>query len=295
MLSAPSLSDIQTLTQRSYDWVKKSRRAAPNNASHDCVSMYRALPITFKVAPGYTVPGATSNCDYVRHMGNEKSGVPQVDITLLFRRWNETMVEISVGNWPDGQPALHFQILRTYNSNGRTNLDIYYFGKPSGDTRAYPIQMYWGPYLILGDHRNTPASWIYNTSWAAQVGGKGNKFFLRTEDQVAMKLLQAEPDSYKLTNWCNAQWGDTEADIHAPLFKKALNKPSNQIYDPGTPVYKDCDVSHSGCPNGWFITTVMRNPRVSVISAFPCPIWLKPASALKNSASASSKNLIRAK
>lgn len=255
----PTLSNVQTVTTRAYEWVKKSRKPAPQNNGvangQDAISMYRALPLTSKVPPNYTIPGATSDCDYMRHLGSQRWRTfgyePSVRLHVNGRHANESNLWIEVDNWPDGQPSLWFHLRRTYDAvNGRTNVDIYYYGKPSNDTRAYPVQLYWGPTKLLDDHR-VGAGWIWAASWGAAVGQRGNKYFLRTEDIVALKVLEGEPDLHKLNNWCSAQWGDTHADIHASLFNRGLDKPTTHIYQPGAPTYKDCTMNHNGCPSDW--------------------------------------------
>ena len=261
LLAAPSKEVVQTLVARAYDWVRKSRRPAPhssgkNQPNLEAISMYRSPPITFKVPPGYTIPGATNNCQYVRFLGNQLDslGIPMVRIEAYWRRANESYMEIRVTNWADGQPEIKFALLRTYSSStGRTEVKIYYYGKPADDTRKYPIQMYWGQSLIMSDHRSfTSGKWIYYNEWAAASGQRGNKFFFRTEDIVAAKLLWGENDNAKLLNWCNANWGnDIEADVHAPLFNMANNKRTDFIYQTGSPVYRDCSVTHNGCQNYW--------------------------------------------
>ncbi|HXF60882.1 MAG TPA: hypothetical protein VNK95_04655, partial [Caldilineaceae bacterium] len=213
-------------------------------------------PLTAKVPPGYTIPGATSDCHYVRHLGSEVTiGVNRYPAITLYdagRGPTYAKCYVEIGPWPDGQPSIWFYIERNYDvPNGRTLVDIYYYGTPLGDTRAYPITLYWGPYQILSDHRSLPARWIYHSIWGAQIGQKSNKYFIRTEDQVALKLCQAEPWAWKLNNWCGQLWGDTHADIHAPLFNKGHEKNSDHIYQPGYPMYQDCLKNHQGCPNDW--------------------------------------------
>lgn len=262
LLPAPTKQHVLDAVLDSYYWVRRSRKPAPQTSGQaapnlEAISMYRSPPITFKVPDGYTIPGATNICQYVRHLGNQMvvngSVVPQVAIRLYFRRWNESFVELKVTDWADGQPELRFDLLRTYNpTTGKTKVDIAYYGKPSGDTRQYPIQMYWGQALIMSDHRTQKYGWFYSQEWNSQIGQRGNKFFLRTEDIVAAKLLWDEPDNYKLLNWCNQQWGnDIEADIHAPLFNMANGKRTDFIYQTGAPTYRDCVVQHDGCPNWW--------------------------------------------
>lgn len=253
------LHELQTLTQRAYDWVATSRKPAPQNhgamQNLTATSMYRALPLTAKVPPGFTIPNATNDCHYVRHLGSEHAvgsvWYPSITLYDAGKGSNHADAYVEVGNWPDGQPSIWFWLERTYNAAlGRTEVDIYYYGQPSGDTRAYPIMFYWGPTRILDDHR-TGAGWIYHGHWPAPIGQRGNKYFIRTEDQVALKLLQSEPDNWMLNDWCAQQWGDTHADIHAPLFNQGHNKDTTHIYQTGSPMYQDCLKTHHGCPNDW--------------------------------------------
>lgn len=262
-LAAPSKGDVQKYHARAYSWVQKSLKEAPqtngvNNANYQAISMYRSPPVTMKVPPSYTIPGASnSNCWYVRHLGNQMSvwGIPtaQIKTYLDFRRHNESAMWLNAEDWPDGQPLIQIYVLRTYFSDtGKTKVDVYYPGKQSGDTRKYPVVIYWGNKVIVADHRTRAAGWVYSATWGAQVGQRGNKFFLRTEDIVAAKLLSSDANNYKLMNWCNANWGnDIEADVHAPLFNMANSKRSDFIYQTGAPTYRDCGVQHDGCPNWW--------------------------------------------
>lgn len=237
-------------------------RTIPIASYQDAISMYRALPITMKVPPGYTIPPTSDTvtaCDYVRHLGSEmkRFGVPFPSIRVYpsIRTDVQSGVWLEIGNWADGQPSLWFWVLRTYNAtNGQTTVDVYYSGKPSGDTRAYPVQLYWGPIQIMNDHR-MGAKWIWHGVWGAAVGQRGNKYFQRTEDIVALKLLESEPDNSKLSSWCVATWSDTDADIHAPLFDDAQSKANNYMYQTGIPMYRDCTMNHQGCPSDWAADT----------------------------------------
>ena len=253
-------ANVQDMSLRAYDWVRRSVRPAPQTdgvyREHvNTISMYRSPPFFIKVPDGYSIPGATSNCQYVRHLGNQMNFngavVPQITTENIYRRPDKSYMRLYVHYWPDNQPSISFDVQRTYTDNGRTNVKIFYNGKASSDTRKYPIQVYWGHLQILSDHR-VSARWIYTGEWGPAVGQRGNKFFIRTEDLVAAKLLQSESDNYKLINWCNQNWNnDFVADIHAPLFKMANSKRTDFIYQSGAPVYRDCDVRHDGCPNWW--------------------------------------------
>lgn len=244
-----------TLHQNFWRGFQGWSRSVPIGSSQNAVSMYRALPLTAKVPPGYSIPNATGDCHYVRHLGSEfKIGgttYPGIALHSASRSQTSAFVQAEVGPWPDGQPSLWFAIDRAYDtSTGKTTVDVYYYGKPVNDTREYPIKLFWGPVEILADHRIN-AGYIYHGEWNAADGQLGNKYFLRTEDQVALKLLQGEPDNWKLNDWCGNQWIDTHADIHAPLFNAATNKPNDFMYQPGQPAYLDCTKSHDGCPSDW--------------------------------------------
>ena len=260
-LSAPNKNVTIYTAERAFYWVKRSIRPAPTangqlDTTRSCVSMYRSPPITFKVPPGYTIPGATNEGQYVRQAGNQMPvgliNKAQLRTSLVFRRQFESAMWFAAEDWDDWQPVVQIYVLRTYNQSlGTTKVDIYYPGKVPGDSRKYPIQVYWGNQLILPDHR-TGAKWIYSGSWSAQMGQKGNKFFIRTEDIVALKLMMGEPEYPALFKWCSENWGyDTEADIHAPLFNQANGKRTDFIYQSGSPVYRDCIINHDGYNNGW--------------------------------------------
>lgn len=260
---SPSLSELQTLAIRSNNWVAFSVLEAPEsdgvNRGRHRVGMYRSLPLVAKVRPGYTIPGAYSDCHYVRHLGSVTdiygAAQPQMKLHLISRTPTSTQTQVEIGPWPDGQPSIWFQINRTYTTDpdgwGWTNCDIYYYGKPVNDTRGYPIDLYWSRTKILDDHRRG-AGWIWSAAWPHQGGwSRSNKYFVRTEDLVALKLLAGTGTVTGLQTWCSNLWGDTDADIHSPLFGRGLSKADNYMFQAGYPMYQDCGVSHSGCPSGW--------------------------------------------
>ena len=158
-------------------------------------------------------------------------------LTSLRRDKYESITYVSVAPWVDGQPNLEFQVNYTVDQSDPrwADINIYWYGKPAGDSRGYPIQAYWLKQQLFSDHRTEPASWIYSTfdhaHFSIGVWCSGNKYFLCTEDLVAMRLIE-EPRRSAIEKWAKRQWPNTglEMDIHAPLFREALGQSDDFMY-----------------------------------------------------------------
>ncbi|MBX3016013.1 MAG: hypothetical protein KF832_31115 [Caldilineaceae bacterium] len=261
-MATPTLSEVQNLAINAYNWVAARLHVTPDGASMSeqmSISMYPAIPLTIKVPAGYTVPGADhGDCDYIYHCGNQnQDGSPQMTLTSLLRTEYESITHVSVGPWADGQPNLAFQVNYWVDPGNpaQASINVYWWGKPAGDTRGYPIQAYWRRFQLFSDHRTAPATWIYSTTDAASSPGvqcNGNKYFIRTEDLLAMRLIE-EPNKTKAREWVKRQWPNTalQMDIHAPLFKRALTHSDDFMFAWPSFTYHDCTVTHNGCANGW--------------------------------------------
>jgi hypothetical protein len=257
-MAAPSQQEVEALVWRTFNWVASSRRPAPQNDGVNrgmlCMSMYRTPPLTTKIPPGYTVAGFNA-CHYVRHAGSETvvNGitVPSITVTANVTNTNYSIINVDVGPWPDNQPTIRFTVRRDYNaSNGRTTATVTYYGKPAQDTRMYPIQLYWGNTLLMADHRRGPGI-IWSGYWTAGNGQRSNKYYIRSEDLLALYLCEAEPWAPQLNAWCSSQWGNVHANIYACMFNKGLELSPGRIYDFSGPLYADCQRTNLGCPNGW--------------------------------------------
>lgn len=261
-MTTPTLTEVQNLAIKAYNWTNCRTRVTPdgqNKTQQLAASMYPAIPLTLKVPVGYTVPGAThADCNYLYFCGQQnQNGSPQMTLTNLVRTARECITHVSVGPWADGQPNLQFQVNYTVDPNDPSwaDINIYYAGKPAGDTRNYPIMAYWMEYRLFADHRSTPAGW-YSTFddglYAPGVWSNGNKYFLRTEDNVAQRLLN-EPVKTQLRTWILRQWPSTgiDMDVHAPLFKQGSYLSEDFMFAWPSFTYHDCTVSYNYCNNAW--------------------------------------------
>ncbi len=262
-MATPTLNETQDLAIRAYNWTAARVRVTPDGANTNeqmAISMYPAIPLTLKVPAGYSVPGADhADCDYIYHCGNQnQDGSPQMTLTNLLRTEYESITHVSVGPWADGQPNLEFQINYTVDSSDPAwaDINIYWYGKPVGDSRGYPIQAYWMTTQLFSDHRAKPSGWIWNTfdsAWySTGVWCNGNKYFLRTEDLVAAKLLEGISKT-RLNTWAARQWpsGANDMDNHGPLFKDATGRSDDFMFAWPSFTYHDCTVTHNGCANDW--------------------------------------------
>ncbi len=268
MPTTPTQSEVQSLAIKAYNWVAMRVRDTPDGADPNqqrAVSMYPAIPLTLKVPAGYHVPGAHhGDCDYIYHCGNQhQNGSPQMTLTTLHSSEYLCVTQVVVGPWADGQPNLEFQVQYMVDSSDPQWADIYlyWYGRPPGDTRNYPIQAYWMDIQLFADHRTQPAGWIkalYDDG--INLRGfltNGNKYFLRTEDLVAMRLMQGATRT-RLYNWGVRQWPITgmEMDIHAPLFNEGTTLSDDFMFAWPSFTYHDCTVHHDGCDNDWIMDRV---------------------------------------
>jgi hypothetical protein len=265
----PSSAETQQIITNATNWVRNLVRNAPrtnggHDSNHRAISMYHAWPLTVKVPSGYTISGAQSNCDYVRHCGSEfrwyLSSAPYV---LVFPSFTFARIDlrdrttfnalVQIGPWSDDQPWPALYVSR-YSSGDQVIHKVYYYGKHPNDTRAYPIKLYWENQEIIADHRTKPAEWIFNQSTYKGQGARGHKYFFRTEDIPAAKLFHNDADSQKLRNFiAYGSWPDVDYDIHSPLFHWGLNLHDEYMFHTPdfSPTYFDCNRSNNGCPQDW--------------------------------------------
>ena len=126
-MPAPPASEVQKIIGDAVNWVIPRLRKAPaNNGVNDpnkqAASMYPSWPLAAKVPPGYTIPSAQGECDYVRHLGSEFAWYvtypPYVIVNesmtmyLAYRTPTEFAAWVEVARWADGQPSLWFFVHR---------------------------------------------------------------------------------------------------------------------------------------------------------------------------------------
>jgi hypothetical protein len=281
-MPAPSSSEVQQIIGDAVNWVIPRLRKAPansgvNDPNKQAASMYPSCPLTAKVPPGYSMSGAQGDCDYVRHLGNEFAWYvtyppyvivnESMELYLAERSYDRCGMWIKIGNWADGQPSLWLFYWRLYYSVGWVWHGLYYYGKPSGDSRSYPIKVYFEDQEVISDHRTQPEGYVLSKwTWRETGGNNSNKYFVRTENIPASKLLVGYWDYTKLRNFHEPLWprvegytpyppfaGNDDFDIHSPLFWRGSYLPDDYMFqNPGTnSMYHDCEVENKGCPQGW--------------------------------------------
>lgn len=266
----PTSTEVQTILTNAVNWVGNQVRKAPESSGQEytdrrAVSMYQGWPLTAKVPLGNLIPDAQSYCDYVRHMGSEftwmLSYYPYMEtnpawrwVTVYERSENKFQALCEIAPWSDGQPPIQFQVYREEDGYGNVRIGLYYGGKPSSDTRAYPVQIYFEDTMVVSDHRTAGAGWKVWELRSLGHGTLGNKYFIRTEDQVAAKLLQGmgNADGDRLETFSNFNYyTDISYDIHAPLFNWSSSLPDDFMFSTSNGMYADCGVTNDGCPQGW--------------------------------------------
>src|SRR5690606_29357861 len=120
-------------------------------------------PLTLKVPSGYFISGARGgDCEYVRHLGNKLVNTYDIaEFIYADRQMDSCEMVARFGNWSDNQPPLDIFIRYEYDEDWM-RVVLYYYGKPAGDTRNYPIQIWWKDELLLADHR-VGAQWLKDT------------------------------------------------------------------------------------------------------------------------------------
>ena len=166
--------------------------------------MYPAWPLTAKVPPGHPISGAQGIGDYVRHLGDEFSwtfrpivpGQPSlvvndsIELELIHRRAASFRARAKIGAWADGQPLIVLELRRNYRPDGTVRTEIHYSGKPTGDTPNYPVKVFFAGEEIISDHRTAQSGRVFQTTTWRETGLNSNKYFVRTKNIPAGKLLE---------------------------------------------------------------------------------------------------------
>ena len=266
----PPAEEVQDIARDAMSWVAHRVRSAPksdgsNDPDKQVASMYPAWPLTAKVPPGHTISGAQGDGDYVRHLGDEFvwriTPPPQppaspiivndsIEIELIHRRAASFRARAKVGRWADGQPPIVLELRRDYQTDGRVQTEIRYAGKPAGDTRTYPIKVYFAGEEIISDHRTVQAGRVFRQTTRREVGLNSNKYFVRTENIPASKLMKGYRGGVKMRSFHLPLWNrDDDWDIHSPLFAAGYDKPDGYMFEnPPRPMYHDCSVGHRDWP-----------------------------------------------
>ena len=259
----PPVGEVQSIIRDAMSWVTHRVRNAPkgdgtNDPDKQVASMYPGWPLTAKVPLGHSVPRAQGNYDYVRHLGDEFvriQGPPPVaydsiELELIHRRATSFRARAKIGAWADGQPAIVLELRRDYQSDGRVQTEIHYAGKPAGDTRAYPVKVYFAGEEIISDHRTAQAGRVFQKTTWGESGLNSNKYFVRTENIPASKLMREYREGVKMRSFHLPLWNsDDDWDIHSSLFARGYDKSDGYMFEnPPHPMYHDCSVGHRNWP-----------------------------------------------
>ena len=261
-MAVPTMSEIETIVNNATEWVANRVRKAPNPRGVDepskmVVSMYPAWPVIAKVPSGYTIPSAQGPRDYVRHLGDElvwtvgitTTVLDSINLELVLLNTDNFHARAKVGPWADGQPSLFFDLYRTYYADGSVWTRIHYDGKPSDDTREYPVKMYFAGEEFISDHRTADAGLVFEATTHGSAGLNGNKYFIRTENIPASKLLKGTPEGDALRTFHLPLWNDDDdLDIHSPLFAVGYDKPDDYMFSASGPMYFDCSADAPAWP-----------------------------------------------
>ena len=265
-MPAPPASEVQEIVRDAMSWVAHRVRNAPmGDGSHDSdkqvASMYPGWPLTAKVPSGHTIRGAQGDGDYVRHLGDEfvwkitppppPPALPilvneSIELELVHRRATSFKARAKIGAWADGQPPIVLELRRDYRSDGWVQTEIHYVGKPVKDTRSYPIKVYFADEEIISDHRTIRAGLIFQETTWGEAGLNSNKYFVRTENIPAGKLLKEYRGGVKMRAFHLPLWNsDDDWDVHSSLFAAGYDKADGYIFEnPPHPMYHDCSVNH---------------------------------------------------
>ena len=268
-MSAPPASEVQSIIRDATSWVIHRVRNAPtsdgrNDPDKRVASVYPGWPLTAKVPPGHTISGAQGDGDYVRHLGDEFAwritppppppALPilvndSIELELIHRRTTSLRARAKVGAWADSQPPIVLELRRDYHPSGRVQTEIHYAGKSAGDTRSYPIKVYFAGEEIISDHRTTQAGRVFQKTTWGEAGLNSNKYSIR-ETISASKLLQEYRDYAQLRAFHLPIWNnDDDWDIYSPLFARGYEKPDDYMFlNPPHPMYHDCSVAHRDWP-----------------------------------------------
>ena len=261
----PPVGEVQSIIRDAMSWVTHRVRNAPkgdgtNDPDKQVASMYPGWPLTAKVPPGHTMSGAQGDGDYVRHLGDEfvwritpPLGPPpppvvndSIELELIHRRATSFRAKAKIRSWADGQPAIVLELRRDYQSDGRVQTEIHYAGKPAGDTRAYPVKVYFAGEEIISDHRTAQAGRVFQKTTWGESGLNSNKYFVRTENIPASKLMREYREGVKMRAFHLPLWNnDDDWDIHSSLFARGYDKSDGYMFEnPPHPMYHDCSVGH---------------------------------------------------
>ena len=268
-MPVPPASEVQEIIRDAMSWVIHRVRKAPksdgsNDPNKRVASVYPGWPLAAKVPPGHTISGAQSVGDYVRHLGDEfvwritppppppVSPIlvnPSIELELIHRRATSFRAKAKIRSWADGQPDIVLELRRDYQTGGRVQTEIHYAGKPSGDTRSYPIKVYFADEEIITDHRTAQAGRVFQEVTQGHTGLNSNKYSIR-ETISASKVLQGYRDYAQLRAFHLPLWNnDDDWDIYSSLFARGYDKPDGYMFlNPPHPMYHDCSVAHRDWP-----------------------------------------------